>query len=163
LQGGFEVFGDFAGEDVGIGEIGAVFEGLVFEPEEVEVYLVALEQLFVGEAFPTLALLALGAILGGVAGHEIVEIGALERVFLEREVQVRAEVVNPELRGPGLLVGGGLRSKKRTLAFALRVEDARREAEQRVDVGLLEQHAADRFAGAASEEDVEIPDHDPVI
>ena len=32
-----EIFDDFGGDDVGIGEIGAVFEAFVFEPEDVEV------------------------------------------------------------------------------------------------------------------------------
>ena len=41
-QGGLEVFYDFGGDDVGIREIGAVFEAFVFEPEDVEVEFVAL-------------------------------------------------------------------------------------------------------------------------
>jgi len=41
-EGGLEVFDDFGGDDVGSGKIGAVFEAFVFEPEDVEVELVAL-------------------------------------------------------------------------------------------------------------------------
>ena len=37
-----EVFDDLGGDGVGIGEIGAVFEAFVFEPEDVEVEFVAL-------------------------------------------------------------------------------------------------------------------------
>ena len=37
-----EVFDDFGCDDVGIGEVGAVFEAFVFEPEDVEVEFVAL-------------------------------------------------------------------------------------------------------------------------
>ncbi len=37
LKSGLEVVGDFLGEDVGFGEVCAVFEALVFEPEDVEV------------------------------------------------------------------------------------------------------------------------------
>ena len=48
-----------------------------------------------------------------------------------------------------------MRSKKSDVRLhALRVEDAGRQAQQRVDVALLEQLAADRLAGAALEEHV---------
>jgi len=40
---GLKVFYDFLRDDVGIGEISAVFEAFVFEPEDVEVEFVALE------------------------------------------------------------------------------------------------------------------------
>jgi hypothetical protein len=32
-QGGLEVFYDFGGDDVGVGEIGAVFERFIFKPD----------------------------------------------------------------------------------------------------------------------------------
>jgi len=35
-QRGLEIFDDFLGDDVGVREIGAVFEAFVFEPEDVE-------------------------------------------------------------------------------------------------------------------------------
>jgi hypothetical protein len=41
-EGGLQVFDDFGGDDVGIGEIGAVFEAFVFEPRNIEVEFVAL-------------------------------------------------------------------------------------------------------------------------
>jgi len=37
------------------------------------------------------------AIFRIVAGGEVVEVAALERIFLEREVFVGAQIVNPEL------------------------------------------------------------------
>ena len=49
-EGGLEVFYDVGGDDFGGREIGAFFEGFVFQPEDVEVHFVALEQFFVGEA-----------------------------------------------------------------------------------------------------------------
>jgi hypothetical protein len=33
-EGGLEVFDDFGGDDVGIGEVDAIFEAFVFEPED---------------------------------------------------------------------------------------------------------------------------------
>ena len=42
-QRGLEIFYDFGGDNVGIREVGAVFEAFVFEPEDVEVKFVALD------------------------------------------------------------------------------------------------------------------------
>ena len=42
-EGGWEVFSDFLSDDVGIGKIGAVFEGFVFEPKNVEVGFIVLK------------------------------------------------------------------------------------------------------------------------
>ena len=36
FEGGFEVVDDFLSDHIGIWEIGGVFEGVVFEPEEIE-------------------------------------------------------------------------------------------------------------------------------
>jgi hypothetical protein len=38
-----EVFDDFLRYDVGVGKVGAVFEGFVFEPGDIEVEFVSLE------------------------------------------------------------------------------------------------------------------------
>ena len=94
------------------------------------------------------------AVLRVVAGDEVVEVGALEGVFLEREMQVGAQVVDPELCRPRLLLGGFAVEEEDVRLHALRVEDAGGQAQERVDVGLLEQFAADGFAGAAFEEHV---------
>ena len=51
---GLEVFYNLGGDHVGIGKVRAVFERFVFEPEDVEVELVTLQQFFVGEAFEAL-------------------------------------------------------------------------------------------------------------
>ena len=59
LQRGLQVFGDLGSDNIGIRQVRAVFEAIVFEPEEVEVHLVALDQLFVGEGLPALALVRL--------------------------------------------------------------------------------------------------------
>ena len=41
-EGGLKVFNDFLRDDVGIGEVGAVFEAIVLQPKNVEVEFVAL-------------------------------------------------------------------------------------------------------------------------
>ena len=81
----------------GAGRLALSSSALVLQPEDVEVDLVALDELVVGEGLEALALLALVAVLRVVAGDEVVEVGALERVLLQREVLVGAQVVDPEL------------------------------------------------------------------
>jgi hypothetical protein len=71
FERGFEIFHDFGGDDVWRGEIRGILEGFVFEPENVEVDLVAFDEVVVGEAFEAFALGALVAVLGVVAGDEI--------------------------------------------------------------------------------------------
>ena len=50
LQRGFEVGDDFDGEDAGFGQIGGIFKGFVFKPEDIKVGFVALDEFVVGEA-----------------------------------------------------------------------------------------------------------------
>ena len=80
----------------GGGKIRAFFQRVVFQPEDVEVHLVAFRQLFVGEGFETIALLPVVAVHRVVAGYEGVEVAALEGVFLEGEMQIGAQVVDPD-------------------------------------------------------------------
>ncbi len=97
---------------------------------------------------------ALVAVLGVIAGDEVVEVAALERVFLEREVQVRAQVVDPELLRPRLFLRGLAVEEQDVRLHALRVEDAGGQAQERVHVRLLEQFAPDGFARAAFKQHV---------
>ncbi len=64
------------------------------------------------------------AVLWVVAGDEVVEVGALEGVFLEREVLVGAQVVDPELAGPRFLLCGFAIEEENVGLNSLRVEDA---------------------------------------
>jgi hypothetical protein len=43
VEGGLEVFRDFGGYYVGIGEVGGVLQAFVFQPEDIQVDLVAVE------------------------------------------------------------------------------------------------------------------------
>src|SRR5271166_6174319 len=61
---------------------------------------------------------------GVIAGHELVEVGALERLRLERVVNVRAVVEDPQLLGPRLLTGGFGVEEQDVGLDALGVEDA---------------------------------------
>lgn len=76
FEGGLEIFHDVAGDDAGRGEIGGFFEGVVLEPEDVEVHLVALNEVVVDEGLESFGLGALVAVGGAEAGEEVVEVGA---------------------------------------------------------------------------------------
>ena len=94
------------------------------------------------------------AVLRVVALHEVVQVAALQDVFLQREVQVRAQVVDPELLRPRLFLRRLAVEEQNVRLHALRVEDARRQAQQRMHVGLLQQLAADGLPRAALEQHV---------
>jgi hypothetical protein len=86
---------------------------------------VALGEFFVGEALEALALFSLVAacsrfigVLCVIAGHKIIEVGAFQRIFFQREVFVSAQVVNPEFLCPRFF---GCR-------FAVEEEDIRLDA-----------------------------------
>ena len=85
FEGGFEVFDDFLGENVGIGEIVGFFQALVAEPEDIEAGLVAVDELVVLVRAPAAVRilfgprrLALVAVLRVVALNELVEVFALQ-------------------------------------------------------------------------------------
>jgi len=86
FEGGFEVFQDVRGDDVGSRKVRRVFEGLVFEPKDIEVDLVALDEVVVGKRLETFAFRALVTVLGVIAGNELVQVGALQLVFFQGEV-----------------------------------------------------------------------------
>lgn len=114
FEGRLEIVGDFLGQDFGVGEVFAVFQAFVLEPEDVQVRLVALDQVLVVEGAPA----AIGFLLrvprrpplaprlGLEALDEIVQVAALQGLGLQREVHVRPQVVDPEPFRPRLLARG---------------------------------------------------------
>ena len=73
---------------------------------------------------------------------------------------VGPQVVDPELLGPGPLIGSGLAIKEEDIRLhSLRVEDPGRQTQQRVDIGLLEQGSADCLPRPSLEEHVIWQDH----
>ena len=69
---GFEILDDLRGDHVWRREVGGVFEGFVLEPKDIEVDLVALDQLVIGKAFEALAFRPLVPVFGVIASDEIV-------------------------------------------------------------------------------------------
>ena len=157
-----QIVGDFLGEDVGGRQVIGVFKAAVFQPEDVEVYFVPLHQFVVVERSPV----AFGVLLGvpgglaemsfarAVALHELIEVFSLERVRFLCEVPVGSQVVDPQLRGPRLLLSGLGVEKQDVGLHTLSVEDAGRQTQKRVDVALLEQVAANGFSRSPFKQDV---------
>ena len=69
-------------------------------------------------------------------------------------MHVGAEVVDPQFLGPRFFLSRFVLQEQHVGFDALSVEDARRQAQQSVDVALLEQVRADGLSGSALEEDV---------
>ena len=89
-----------------------------------------------------------------VTGDEVVEVDAFECVFLEREMLVGAEIVNPKLSRPRFFSRGFAIEEQDVDLHALRVEDAGWQTQQRVNVCLFEEFTADGFTCAAFEENI---------
>ena len=90
LQRCLQVLGDFCGQDFRFREAVDVFEGVVFQPEQVEVEFVAFDEVFVGEAAE-----AVGFFAVFVAMDEVVQVFAGEFLGFEGLVDVGAVVVDP--------------------------------------------------------------------
>ena len=97
------------------------------------------------------------AILWVEAADEVVQVGAFEGIRLESEVHVSAEVVNPHLFRPGRRAGRPAVEEEDVSLDALGVEDAGWQAQESVNVALLEEATPDRLT-AALEEDRAIVD-----
>ena len=64
------------------------------------------------------------AIVGVIAGDEVIQVRAFERLSLQSELNVGTEVVNPQALGP-VGFAGRLAVEEQDICFdALRVEDA---------------------------------------
>ena len=171
FQSGFEVIDDFLGDDVGVGEIGGVFKGVVFDPEDVEAGFVASHKFVVVVGTPAAVGFFIGP--GGFAGvaiasgllvgpveiavvtfHELVEVFAFEGIGFECEVLVGAEIVNPKLLGPGGLARGLLVEEEHVGFHALRIEETGRQTQECVHVAFVQELAPDGLPRATFEKDV---------
>src|SRR5881397_2571914 len=97
LQRRPQILDDLGGNDVGRREVVVGFQAFVFEPEDVEAGLIACEDLVELVRAPTAIRVLFGP--GGaalvdvpslVAGNELVEVGALEALRLEGEMDICA-------------------------------------------------------------------------
>ena len=149
------------GEFIGRRQVFAVLKALVLEPEDVERHLVPLDEVFIVVAPPVTLwiILAPGLLSPGdlpwlVAGHELVQIGTLERVRLLGEVHIGAKVIDPEFPRPWLLLGGFAVEEKDIGLHAPCIEQSRGEAKKGVAVELAEEVPADGLPRPTLEEDI---------
>ena len=154
FEGGFEIGGNLCGDDLRGREIGGFFEGLVFQPEDVQVQLVAFDQFIIAEGFESLRLRASTAIFLVVAGDEVVQVAAFESVFLQREMQIGSQVVDPELLCPRSFLCRFAVEEQDVRLHALGVEDPGRQPQQRMNVALLQQLPTHDLPSPTLEEDV---------
>lgn len=151
LHGGLD--GSEGGADafLGAGQVFVVDDGVVLDEAEVEAVVFG-GDLLARVRVPALVLDAVA--VGGLIGlDEAREVLALERVSLAEGRHVRAQVVEPDfVRVP--LVGRAARKEEHICLDALRIEDARRQTQDGVQVALLHEVAADGLTVAVGEQDV---------
>lgn len=161
LQGALQVGDNVAADYARLGEVVRVLQGLILQPEDVQARLVAADDFLVGIGTPAArwivlaparsALMAVGRI---VEGDELVQVRTLERVGLEGEMHVGAQVIDPELLGPRLFAGRLLVEEDDVRLDPLGVEQAGGEAQQGVHVAFMQELLADGLTCSALEEHV---------
>jgi hypothetical protein len=82
FQSSLKIRSNLRGDDAGGRKIGGFFEGFVFQPGDVEVQLVAFDQFIIAEGFESLGLCASTVIFLTVAGDEVIQVAALQSLFI---------------------------------------------------------------------------------
>lgn len=95
-----QILHDLRRQHVGVGEVVTVLQDLVLQPEDVQADLVARQQVVIGEGAEALRLLPVVPVLRMVALDKVPQVVEGQRVGLQREVHIRAQVVNPQPLGP---------------------------------------------------------------
>ena len=93
-------------------------------------------------------------VLRVVAVDEVRQILEAHRFFLQRMVNIGAVVVVPDLLRPGVRAGFVVVEEDHVGLDALRVEHAGRQAQDGVQVGVVQQLLADRLTGTAFKQHV---------
>ena len=115
-------------------KVGAVFEGVVAQPDQIQACLFTLDEVVVGEPLEPIRLGPAVAALRPVGIDEILQVIAPQRVLLEREVHVGTQVVHPQLASPWRFGGGLSVEEEHVRLHTLRVKHAGWQPQQRVDV-----------------------------
>lgn len=91
---------DFQGQHVRLRQVVDVLQAVILQPEDIQVELVALDQLVMIETAEALGLLALV-----VAANEVFEVGMSQALSLQGLMNVSAVVADPQLSGLGFPEG----------------------------------------------------------
>ena len=105
--------------------------------QKIEVGLVALDEVLVAESVEAVGLLALASIGWIIAGHEVVEVGAVQGVGLQGEALAGTQVVYPQVLGPRGFACGLAVEEENVDLHPLGIEDPRGQAQQGVGVAFL--------------------------
>jgi len=165
LQGRFKVIRDFGSDDVWRRQRVGVGQRLVFDPKEVKAELVALHQFCIVVTAPTTlgvcltpGLRALVHAAGFVTVDKLVEILALDRLLLKREVLVGSQIIDSYFVGPRFGTALLLIEEDHVSLHAWRIPDAGGQAQQGVDAAFLKEVPSHLLARAALEQHV-VRDH----
>ena len=132
----------------GVGQVFVVDDGVVLDEAEVEAVVFG-GDLFARKALPALVGDAL-AVVRLIRLDEVGEVLFAQRMRLAEGRHIRAQVVEPDFFGIAM-VRLAAREEEHVRLDALRVEDARRQAQDGVQVALLHEVAADGLTVAVGE------------
>lgn len=135
----------------GVGQVFVVDDGVVLDEAKVEA-VVLCGDLLARVSVPALVRDA-AAVVRLIGLDEVLEILLAQRMRLAEGRHVRAQIVEPDFFGIAL-VGCAAREEEHVRLDALSVEDARRQAQDGVQVAFLHEVAADRLAIAVREQHI---------
>src|SRR5206468_9877398 len=139
LQRRLQILGYLLSKNFRCRQICGIFEAVVFQPEDIQTYFIALHQFIVIEDFEALAFMLLVTIVCIEARDEIREIVVLQTICLQREMLIRSQVINPQLVCPWLFSANALVEEENVCLHSLRIEDSGRQSQERMHIALLQQ------------------------
>ena len=145
---------DFLLQHLGRRQIIQVVQAVVFQPEDVQAGLVAGHQLVVAEELEAICGDALVAVFRVIAGDEILQVIELQGARLQREMLVGAQVVKPHALGMHAPIFWGVVKEHHIRLHALRIENARGQAQHGVHIAVFQQLLANLLARPAFKQHV---------
>ena len=94
-----------------------------------------------------------------IAADEILQVCICHGMLLEREMHVGTEIVDPDIMGLHLWAGWSLVKEEYVRFYAWLVENARRQAQDRVQLGGLQELLANDFTGTGFEQHIVRQNH----
>ena len=166
LQRTLQVFDDIIGQHIGCRQIVQIGKRLVLDPENVEAGLVPCQNVRNVEFAPAAIWIilaprfgALIAVFRMITGNEILQVGILHRILLQREMDIGAEIIDPHCLRLRFGAGWTLVEKDHVGLDAGFIEDTSRQTQDRVQVAVGKELLADDFTRATLEQHIVRHDH----
>ena len=166
IQRALEIFDYLISEHIGRRQIIEIGKGFILYPKDIEAGFIARQDLGNIEFTPAAVGIllapsfgALKAILRIVAGDEILQVRILHRILLQREVDIRAEIIDPHGLRLRIRACWALIEKDNVRLYAWFIKDTSGKAEDRMQIGGLQQAFADYLTRAALKQHVIRHDH----